>query len=243
MSELYWQDPASGPRDGKLVLLLVQPDRGQWTPFDDSMKPYTTLGFNNSENTGEDRWQFAGWDWNQDQICEGFGKVIGWTHMPQIFAPPARDYQRIVKLYTNSLRTEHYLGMARVPAFVTGDPDIVQWGDRTFRRHAGAEAVEVGEVSCYVEAFSLGLSDNMVEIHKSDTSIHDFAKKVQKEQAEIREAREEDPLTAVRQKAYLKGQEARKGGRDVTDDNPYFKGTIEFSAFIDGWNDQDEDML
>jgi hypothetical protein len=73
-----WQDAPSAPKDGAVLRLLVVPDAEAHTSFHDSSTPYETIGFNNFTDTGDDRWQFAGWDWSHDCITEGFGEVIGW---------------------------------------------------------------------------------------------------------------------------------------------------------------------
>lgn len=74
-----WSDMAFAPKDGTMVRLLVNPDPEEFTAFDDNLTPFETIGFNNLENTEEDRWEFAGWDWSQDCFITGRGEVIGWT--------------------------------------------------------------------------------------------------------------------------------------------------------------------
>lgn len=76
-----WNDPATAPKDGTVLHLLVRPgqeDLDPLTSFHDSRDPYETIGFNQLTDTGEDVWQFAGWDWCHDRITEGDGEVIGW---------------------------------------------------------------------------------------------------------------------------------------------------------------------
>lgn len=81
-----WQSMDSAPKDGTILRLLVNPDQEEFTAFDDSLTPFETIGFNNLENTKEDRWEFAGWDWQQDCFITGRGEVIAWA----IFdAPPS----------------------------------------------------------------------------------------------------------------------------------------------------------
>lgn len=68
------------PRDGTLLRLRVRyaPDGGVWTPLDDAEVSWT-VGFNNFDNTGEDRWQFVGWSWSHDHLLEApGGMVLGW---------------------------------------------------------------------------------------------------------------------------------------------------------------------
>lgn len=75
---LEWQGMANAPKDGTMLRLLVVPDQEEFTPFDDSLTPYETIGFNGLADTSEDRWEFAGWDWSQDCFITGRGEVIGW---------------------------------------------------------------------------------------------------------------------------------------------------------------------
>jgi hypothetical protein len=82
-----WQDIARAPKDGTLLRLLVVPDPTEFTPFDDSLNPYETIGFNNLTDTDEDCWEFAGWSWSQDCFITGRGEVIGWS----AFKDPAQQ--------------------------------------------------------------------------------------------------------------------------------------------------------
>ncbi|AVS75643.1 hypothetical protein [Paracidovorax cattleyae] len=86
-------DPAplpmeTAPKDGTMVLLLVEHDG---TSFEDSDEPGWTIGFNNLGNTGEDTWQFAGWDWCQDNYTQGVGKPVAWLPMLAAAAPQESD--------------------------------------------------------------------------------------------------------------------------------------------------------
>lgn len=48
----------------------VGPGEGWWT-----------IGFNNFDNDGEDRWQFAGWCWSHDHFIDASehgGKPVAW---------------------------------------------------------------------------------------------------------------------------------------------------------------------
>lgn len=76
---LEWQDMATAPKDGSMLRLLVNPSPEEFTAFDDSLTPFETIGFNNLDNTEDDRWEFAGWDWSQDCFITGRGEVIGWA--------------------------------------------------------------------------------------------------------------------------------------------------------------------
>lgn len=74
----HWSDMATAPKDGTMLRLLVNPDQEEFTAFDDSLTPFETIGFNNLADTTEDRWEFVGWDWQQDCFITGRGEVIGW---------------------------------------------------------------------------------------------------------------------------------------------------------------------
>jgi len=74
-----WSEMATAPKDGTMLRLLVNPDQQEFTAFDDSLTPFETIGFNNLDSTHEDRWEFAGWDWQQDCFITGRGEVIGWS--------------------------------------------------------------------------------------------------------------------------------------------------------------------
>lgn len=78
-SAYTWFDVAEAPKDGTMLRLLINPDQEEFTAFDDSLTPFETIGFNNLGSTQEDRWEFAGWDWQQDCFITGRGEVIGWS--------------------------------------------------------------------------------------------------------------------------------------------------------------------
>lgn len=102
-----WRDPATAPKDGTMLQLLIQRgdvDRGAWSPFEDSLDPYVTIGFNNLANTLEDEWEFAGWDWSHDCFTTGYGEVVGW--LP--FGPDALAALR-AELATVTQKAERYL--------------------------------------------------------------------------------------------------------------------------------------
>lgn len=79
------------PRDGQTLRLLVRysdaEEPGRWTPLEDALESWT-IGHNSYGNTGEDRWQFVGWDWCQDYYLEAAsGTVIGWLPFHEIAHP------------------------------------------------------------------------------------------------------------------------------------------------------------
>ena len=71
---------STAPRDGKMLRLWVRyPEDGSWTPLDDARESWT-IGFNNLDNTEEDRWQIVGWSWSHDLLVEAGDdvEVLGW---------------------------------------------------------------------------------------------------------------------------------------------------------------------
>lgn len=79
----------TAPKDGTMVRLLVDYSEGG-APLDDAERAWT-IGFNNLSNTGEDRWQFAGWCWIHDHFTEGSGEPVGWLPWNN---PPADGEER-----------------------------------------------------------------------------------------------------------------------------------------------------
>lgn len=76
-----WQEEVHAPKDGTMLRLLVEPDPEAHTSFEDSENHYETIGFNTLADTGEDEWNFAGWDWSHDCFTTGHGKVVGWQSL------------------------------------------------------------------------------------------------------------------------------------------------------------------
>lgn len=79
-----WRDPTTYPKDGTLVLLRVE--GGDHPTEDDTI--FRTIGSNNFDNDGEDRWQYAGWCWSHDHWTEAAedrrGQVTGWLPLPPL---------------------------------------------------------------------------------------------------------------------------------------------------------------
>ncbi|WP_296276644.1 hypothetical protein [Pseudomonas sp. UBA7530] len=87
-----WRDMATAPRDGTLVRLLVE--FTEHATEDTDQAP--TIGANNFENDGEDRWLFAGWCWSHDRFTQGQGEPVGWLPMldeQRRIAPAQREQQ------------------------------------------------------------------------------------------------------------------------------------------------------
>lgn len=79
--EAVWLSMETAPKDTTMVRLLVSVDRAEGAPFtsfENSHAPYETIGFNQLDQTGEDIWEFAGWDWGHDCFTRGHGNPLGW---------------------------------------------------------------------------------------------------------------------------------------------------------------------
>jgi hypothetical protein len=74
-----WFHPDTAPKDNTLLLLLVIPD----DHATEDAPICRTIGGNNLANDGLDQWQFAGWNWCQDEFTQGTGSVIGWLPLPR----------------------------------------------------------------------------------------------------------------------------------------------------------------
>ncbi|MCD7039696.1 hypothetical protein LRQ11_23365 [Pseudomonas sp. MAFF 311095] len=72
-----WQDMDSAPRDGTMLRLLVEFEDHSTEDADQA----PTIGANNFDNDGVDRWKFAGWCWSHDHFTEGRGIPVGWLPM------------------------------------------------------------------------------------------------------------------------------------------------------------------
>lgn len=91
----------TAPRDGTIVILWVDysydgpaGDRlGEHPLFDSANELIPTIGHNNYDNDGEDRWLLAGWDWCHDQYTQGRGTPVLWEPFPQPFKPDDEDSQ------------------------------------------------------------------------------------------------------------------------------------------------------
>jgi hypothetical protein len=68
---------SEAPKDGTMVRLLVDYTDGGGALEDEHPQSWT-IGFNGSEDTGEDEWKFAGWCWTHDHFTQGSGTPVGW---------------------------------------------------------------------------------------------------------------------------------------------------------------------
>lgn len=71
---------ATAPKDGTLLRLRMDySGDGDSNALWDTADFAWTIGFNQFDHTGDDTWQYAGWDWNGDEFEKGYGATpIGW---------------------------------------------------------------------------------------------------------------------------------------------------------------------
>lgn len=80
-----WMPMDTAPKDGTLLRLLIEFSSHA---IEDEEGPLATIGVNQKAHTGEDVWQFVGWDWEQDCFTGGLGNPVGW--LPMLAAAPAQ---------------------------------------------------------------------------------------------------------------------------------------------------------
>lgn len=96
-----WRPIAQAKKDGRLYLLLVdyrEESNVAWIAANpDYVWPHTgledaplarTIGHNNLENDGDDRWQMAGWCWSQDHYTEGCGIPVACIELDAVAPHP-----------------------------------------------------------------------------------------------------------------------------------------------------------
>ena len=79
-AEETWLPMDQYKKDGTLVVLIAQ---GGDHPTEDA-DTFRTIGFNNLENDGEDKWVMAGWCWVHDHFTQAQGATpIKWQAMSE----------------------------------------------------------------------------------------------------------------------------------------------------------------
>lgn len=80
----HWWPIASAPRDGTLLLLLVENPVEDLNchPLEDAALS-RTVGHNNFDHDGEDVWHMAGWNWSHDCVTAGHGIPRKWRPFPE----------------------------------------------------------------------------------------------------------------------------------------------------------------
>lgn len=85
-----WQDIATAPKDGTLVLLLMRgsDDAEDCGGLLEDAEIGRTVGawMEDAHDGGGPAWSFAGWDWCHDRYVDGDGTPIGWLPLPLISA-------------------------------------------------------------------------------------------------------------------------------------------------------------
>ena len=73
-----WQPIETAPKDGSILRLFIDYSVEDGCGALEDAETAWTIGFNQLVDTGDDVWEFAGWDWGGDCFTQGHGKVIGW---------------------------------------------------------------------------------------------------------------------------------------------------------------------
>ena len=95
-----WHEMDSAPKDGTLVLLLVDVQEGDpdeyFAPLEDE-RYSRTVGFCCEDHNGDPEWQFSGYNWMQDHFTQGGGVPIRWAPLKLA----TNERQRIMQLEAN----------------------------------------------------------------------------------------------------------------------------------------------
>ena len=73
-----WQPIETAPKDGSILRLFVDYSVEDGFGALEDAETAWTIGFNQLVDTGDDVWEFAGWDWCVDCFSQGRGKILGW---------------------------------------------------------------------------------------------------------------------------------------------------------------------
>jgi len=83
-----WRPIEEAPKDGTLLLLLVDYSGDQaGAPLEDDTLA-RTIGANNFDNDGEDAWRFAGWCWSHDHYTEGQRRPVKFILLDDVAPTP-----------------------------------------------------------------------------------------------------------------------------------------------------------
>lgn len=75
-----WKPISGAPKDGTLLQLIAQGGDHSTEDAD----TFRTIGFNNFECDGEDKWLMAGWCWVHDHFTQAQKAIpIKWQAMPE----------------------------------------------------------------------------------------------------------------------------------------------------------------
>lgn len=86
IAEIFKPRPiAEAPHDGRTLFLHVIPCREclSGNPLEDVEPgtPVWTIGWNAEDDTGEDKWEIAGWSWEHDCFWPGHGEPVAFIDM------------------------------------------------------------------------------------------------------------------------------------------------------------------
>ena len=82
-----WQSINTAPKDGTMLCLMIATENREHS-LEDTDGLSKTIGFNSFKETGEDRWEFVGWCWDQWAFTNGIGTPVLWKPFYEGFMPP-----------------------------------------------------------------------------------------------------------------------------------------------------------
>lgn len=125
------------PKDGTLVRLFVDYSADEAHGALEDAEQAWTIGFNQLADTGEDHWQFAGWDWSHDCFTEGSGEILGWLPFDHGDTKDWRDDPSLDERWNAGLG----YGMDQLCKLLDVDPKTVTWDAATETLHGDVQAV------------------------------------------------------------------------------------------------------
>lgn len=121
-----WRDMATAPRDGTMLRLLVNFTDHSTSDHGHNLQA-PTIGYNLYDDCAEDRWNFAGENWDGSGFTDGQGEPVGWLPMldvPKAQTQPAtkemeqrRKNFEVVLRYAENINTE----AAKLHALMLGE--------------------------------------------------------------------------------------------------------------------------